>query len=253
MYIYIYLHIQIYMYTNKYIHICYIQRDTWALASRILAPTTSNNSTSVSPTILSCPCTKNTQHVIHHAFHKQILFENKVKQIWKLQILIFSCPWTNNARNVMHVDTATHCNTLQHTATHCNTLQHTATHCNTLQHTMSCIALSNIESFKKPQTKHFPEGIFPFYRAPVTYIYRGKDTWGAWSWIVIFRKRALRVVATFSGNDARVMSYKQHTCRISRLYTRTWRVCSVCTHTHVPSWARTHTHTYKHTHSIFHT
>ena len=27
--------------------------------------------------------------------------------------------------------TATHCNTLQHTATHCNTLQHTATHCNT--------------------------------------------------------------------------------------------------------------------------
>jgi len=134
MYIYIYLHIQIYMYTNKYIHICYIQRDTWALASRILAPTTSNNSTSVSPTILSCPCTKNTQHVIHHAFHKQILFENKVKQIWKLQILIFSCPWTNNARNVMHVDTATHCNTLQHTATHCNTLQHTATHCNTQCH-----------------------------------------------------------------------------------------------------------------------
>ena len=42
-------------------------------------------------------------------------------------------------------DTATHCNTLQHTATHCNTPQrtaphcnaphHTATHCNTLQHT----------------------------------------------------------------------------------------------------------------------
>ena len=31
-------------------------------------------------------------------------------------------------------DTATHCNTLQHTATHCNTLQHTATHCNTPQH-----------------------------------------------------------------------------------------------------------------------
>ena len=31
-------------------------------------------------------------------------------------------------------DTATLCNTLQHTA-HCNTLQHTATHCNTLQRT----------------------------------------------------------------------------------------------------------------------
>ena len=37
--------------------------------------------------------------------------------------------------------TATHYNTLQHNATHCNTLQHlathsnTATHCNTLQHT----------------------------------------------------------------------------------------------------------------------
>jgi len=30
--------------------------------------------------------------------------------------------------------TATHCNTLQHTATHCNTLQHTATHCNTVSH-----------------------------------------------------------------------------------------------------------------------
>jgi len=29
------------------------------------------------------------------------------------------------------VDTATHCNTLQHAATRCNTLQHTATHCNT--------------------------------------------------------------------------------------------------------------------------
>jgi len=27
----------------------------------------------------------------------------------------------------MFMDTATHCNTLQHTATHCNTLQHTAT------------------------------------------------------------------------------------------------------------------------------
>ena len=101
-YIYIYLHIQIHMYTYKYIHICYIQRDTWALARRILPPTTSNNSTSVSPTILSCPCTKNTQLVIHHTFHKQILFENKVKQIWKMQILIFLCPWTNNARYVMH-------------------------------------------------------------------------------------------------------------------------------------------------------
>jgi len=49
------------------------------------------------------------------------------------------------------IDTATHCNTLQHTATQCNTLQHTATDtlremaktygnsstfdCNTLQHT----------------------------------------------------------------------------------------------------------------------
>ena len=33
------------------------------------------------------------------------------------------------------LNTATHCNALQHTATHCNILQHTATHCNTLQHT----------------------------------------------------------------------------------------------------------------------
>jgi len=59
--------------------------------------------------------------------------------------------------NLRFMNTATHCNTLQHTATHCNTLQrtatpvinlrymnttthcttlqHTATHCNTLQHT----------------------------------------------------------------------------------------------------------------------
>jgi len=28
----------------------------------------------------------------------------------------------------MSIDTATHCNTLQHTTSHCNTLQHTATH-----------------------------------------------------------------------------------------------------------------------------
>jgi len=35
---------------------------------------------------------------------------------------------------VEQVDTATHCNTLQHTATHCNTPQHTATHCHTLQY-----------------------------------------------------------------------------------------------------------------------
>ena len=34
--------------------------------------------------------------------------------------------------SVLRCDTATHCNTLQHTATHCNTRQHTATHCNTL-------------------------------------------------------------------------------------------------------------------------
>jgi len=33
------------------------------------------------------------------------------------------------------LNTAKHCNTLQHTATHCKTLQHTATHCNSLQHT----------------------------------------------------------------------------------------------------------------------
>jgi len=41
---------------------------------------------------------------------------------------------------------ATHCNTLQHTATHCNTLRHTATHCNTLQHTAThCVTLYNAD------------------------------------------------------------------------------------------------------------
>jgi len=46
-------------------------------------------------------------------------------------------------------DTATHCNTLQHTAntlqhtaTHCNTLQHAATHCNTLQRTTTHCTLT---------------------------------------------------------------------------------------------------------------
>jgi len=34
-----------------------------------------------------------------------------------------------------HCNTATHCNTLQHTAPHCSTLQHTATHCTTQHHT----------------------------------------------------------------------------------------------------------------------
>ena len=34
-----------------------------------------------------------------------------------------------------HCNTATRCNSLQHTAPHCNKLQHTSTRCNTLQHT----------------------------------------------------------------------------------------------------------------------
>jgi len=43
--------------------------------------------------------------------------------------------------------TATQCNTLRHTATHCNTLRHTATHCNTLHHTAShCNTLQRIAS-----------------------------------------------------------------------------------------------------------
>jgi len=44
-------------------------------------------------------------------------------------------------------DTASHCNTLQHTASHCNTLQHTATHCNTVHHTATqCITLQHTAS-----------------------------------------------------------------------------------------------------------
>ena len=39
-----------------------------------------------------------------------------------------------------YLDTATHCNTLQHTVPHCNTLQHTVPHCNTLQHTATHVA-----------------------------------------------------------------------------------------------------------------
>jgi len=44
--------------------------------------------------------------------------------------------------SMFHVYTATHCNTLQHTATHCNTLQHTAAHCNTPQHTYACVIMT---------------------------------------------------------------------------------------------------------------
>jgi len=36
------------------------------------------------------------------------------------------------ARAAAQINTATHCNALQHTAAHCCTLQHTAAHCNTL-------------------------------------------------------------------------------------------------------------------------
>ena len=61
-------------------------------------------------------------------YHPQMLF-NQVQRI----------PFEDHAPPLMsemiQVDSATHCNTLQHTAAHCSTLQHTTTHCNTLQHT----------------------------------------------------------------------------------------------------------------------
>jgi len=58
----------------------------------------------------------------------------------KIRIFYFfnpnvSIPWRHPVIRFDFFDTATHCNTLQHTATHCTTLQHTATHCTTLQHT----------------------------------------------------------------------------------------------------------------------
>jgi len=37
-------------------------------------------------------------------------------------------------------ETATQCNTVQHSATQCNTLPHTATHCHTPQHTATQVA-----------------------------------------------------------------------------------------------------------------
>ena len=56
-------------------------------------------------------------------------------------------------------DSATHCNTLQHTATHCNTLQHTAPqhntlqhmHCNTLQRTATVILVYRCQATKTCQ------------------------------------------------------------------------------------------------------
>ena len=51
--------------------------------------------------------------------------------------------------------TATHCSTLQHTTTHCNTPQHTATHCNTLQHTAThCNTLQEVQHTKYHQLCH---------------------------------------------------------------------------------------------------
>jgi len=69
-----------------------------------------------------------------------------------------------------HVDTATYCNTLQHTTTHCNTLRHTkdsetivqtlqhaATHCNTLQHTAThCNTLQHTATHRDTQTTRRP-------------------------------------------------------------------------------------------------
>jgi len=43
------------------------------------------------------------------------------------------------------VHTATHCNTLQHTATHCNTPQHPATHCNTLHHARDRVRQTQVD------------------------------------------------------------------------------------------------------------
>ena len=40
----------------------------------------------------------------------------------------------NSIQGAMRMQSATHCNTLQHTGTHHHTLQHNATHCNTLQY-----------------------------------------------------------------------------------------------------------------------
>ena len=67
--------------------------------------------------------------------------------------------WACSSSLSTSIQTATHCNTLQHTATrmqhtatHCNTLQRTATHCNTLQHTvthcnMQCMRIRARSSF----------------------------------------------------------------------------------------------------------
>jgi len=71
------------------------------------------------------------------------------RDLWMCQkrpISLYMCEKRRISKETNMQQTATNCNTLQHTATHprievqhtathCNTLQHTATHCNTLPHT----------------------------------------------------------------------------------------------------------------------
>ena len=76
---------------------------------------------------LSFPSTRLIDNVpifIFPLFRLQTIFQTMIRK------LMTSIGWYVD---YFDMDTATHCNTLQHTATHCNTLQHTTTHCNTRQ------------------------------------------------------------------------------------------------------------------------
>ena len=59
----------------------------------------------------------------------------------------------SGSSRVSLLDSATHCNTLQHTATHCNTLQHTATHCNTLQQWSACTPMCLLSEVSSSPTQ----------------------------------------------------------------------------------------------------
>ena len=89
---------------------------------------------------------------------------------WKLLSFIHSI-----RRNL--VNTATHCNTLQHTARHCNTLQHTATHCRTLvessitQNLYSTLLLTDechqARRRSEGKTLRLPECFGPYHGSPL--------------------------------------------------------------------------------------
>ena len=77
------------------------------------------------------------QHTAEHCLTLQHNVTNCItlQHRWDTLLALATAISTTYSSTLHQVNSATHCNTLQHTATHCHTLPHTATHCNTLQHT----------------------------------------------------------------------------------------------------------------------